>query len=113
MNIHSPVLLKRGTHCIRFFIDYSNASVAIIVSNSFTTNKKDFNMKTSKPATLLPEYDFSRGTRGKFARQFARGTNIIVLDPDLARHFPTARKVNQSLRSLLPASKRASRSALP
>ena len=60
---------------------------------------------------MLPEYDFARGTRGKFARTFARGTNLVLLDPDLAPHFPTALKVNQSLRSLLPAARRAARPA--
>lgn len=62
-------------------------------------------MKMSKSASPSPVYDFSKGVRGKFARQYARGSNVVVLDPDLARHFPTARKVNQSLRTLLAASK--------
>jgi hypothetical protein len=33
---------------------------------------------------MLPEYDFSRGIRGKYANRFARGTIMVVLDPDVA-----------------------------
>lgn len=49
---------------------------------------------------MKPEYDFSGGTRGKFARRYERGTNVVVLDPDVARAFPNAAAVNQSLRAL-------------
>jgi hypothetical protein len=46
------------------------------------------------------EYDFSRGERGKYARRYARGANVIVLEPDVARVFPNAAAVNDSLRVL-------------
>jgi hypothetical protein len=46
------------------------------------------------------EYDFSRGVRGKYARRYAEGTNVVVLDPDVAKLFPNAEAVNSSLRSL-------------
>ena len=49
---------------------------------------------------MQPEYDFSQGARGKFARRYARGTNVVVLGPDVARAFPNAAAVNQSLRAL-------------
>jgi hypothetical protein len=49
---------------------------------------------------MQPEYDFSRGSRGKYARRHAQGTNVIVLEPDVARAFPNARAVNTSLRAL-------------
>jgi hypothetical protein len=49
---------------------------------------------------LQPEYDFARGIRGKYARRHAQGTNVIVLEPDVARAFPNARAVNTSLRAL-------------
>jgi hypothetical protein len=48
------------------------------------------------------EYDFSKGVRGKYAKQYAEGTNVVVLDPDVVREFPTAESVNEALRSLLP-----------
>ena len=49
---------------------------------------------------MQSEYDFSRGVRGKYARRYAQGTNIVVLDADVARVFPTAQAVNDSLRAL-------------
>lgn len=56
---------------------------------------------------LLPEYDFSKGVRGKYASRFAAGSNVIVLDPELARHFPNAQAVNDALRQQLEARKKA------
>ena len=49
---------------------------------------------------MRAEYDFSGGTRGKYARRCAQGTNVIVLDPDVARAFPDSDSVNSSLRAL-------------
>jgi hypothetical protein len=49
---------------------------------------------------MLREYDFSQGIRGKYARRYARGTNVVVLEPDVAKVFPNAEAVNSSLRSL-------------
>jgi hypothetical protein len=46
------------------------------------------------------EYDFSKGVRGKYARRYARGSNVVVLEPDVAKIFPNAEAVNSSLRSL-------------
>ena len=46
------------------------------------------------------EYDFSRGVRGKYARRYAKGTNVVVLETDVARAFPNAEAVNNSLRAL-------------
>lgn len=56
--------------------------------------------KAAKEQEMKPEYDFRGGTRGKFGRRYARGTNVVVLDPDVARAFPNAAAVNQSLRAL-------------
>ena len=49
---------------------------------------------------MQTEYDFSRGVRGKYARCYAQGTNVVVLDPDVVRVFPNAEAVNSSLRAL-------------
>jgi uncharacterized DUF497 family protein len=49
---------------------------------------------------MQAEYDFSPGVRGKYARRYAQGTNVVVLDPDVAKLFPNAEAVNKSLRSL-------------
>jgi len=56
-----------------------------------------------RPATddILPEYDFSDGVRGKYAARYAQGTNVVVLDADVAAAFPTATDVNNALRGLV------------
>lgn len=51
---------------------------------------------------MRAEYDFSKGVRGKYAKQYAEGTNVVVLEPDIVREFPTAESVNEALRSLIP-----------
>ena len=50
--------------------------------------------------SLRDEYDFSRGVRGKHSARYASGTNVVVLDPDVASAFPTTREVNDALRAL-------------
>jgi hypothetical protein len=49
---------------------------------------------------LRPEYDFSQGVRGRHAARYAAGTNVVVLEPDVASAFPTANDVNEALRAL-------------
>ena len=56
-----------------------------------------------EPDEMRSEYDFSGGVRGKYAASFARGTNVVVLAPDVAVEFKTARAVNDALRSHLKA----------
>ena len=46
------------------------------------------------------EYNFAGGVRGKYARRYAQGTNVVVLEPYVARVFPNAKVVNGSLRAL-------------
>ena len=50
---------------------------------------------------MRDEYDFSRGERGKYARRYAEGTNVVVLDPDVAKVFPNSKSVNISLRKII------------
>ena len=45
-------------------------------------------------------YDFSGGVRGKCARRYADGTNVVVLDPDVATVFKDADSVNETLRAV-------------
>ena len=58
---------------------------------------------------VLEEYDFSKGIRGKYAKRYAEGTNVIVIDPDVVEYFPDHDSVNEALRSLLPIVKRQAR----
>ena len=50
--------------------------------------------------TMRPEYDFTKGVRGKHAARYAAGTNVVVLEPDVAAEFPTAEDVNDTLRAV-------------
>ena len=47
------------------------------------------------------EYDFSSGVRGKYAKKYAEGTNVVIIDPDVAKYFPDKQSVNDALRSLI------------
>lgn len=58
---------------------------------------------------MLDEYDFSGGVRGKYAARYAQGSNVVVLEPDVAKIFPDAASVNQALRSLAEIIRRQSR----
>jgi len=50
---------------------------------------------------MLEEYDFSNGVRGKYAKRYAEGTNVVLIDPDVAEFFPDHDTVNDALRSLI------------
>ncbi len=50
---------------------------------------------------MLEEYDFRGGVRGKYARRYAEGSNIVIVAPELAEVFPTSQAVNEALRKLL------------
>lgn len=58
---------------------------------------------------MLPEYDFSKGVRGKYAKRYAEGSNVVVLSPDMAKVFPTSESVNEALRTLVRVGKKKSR----
>lgn len=65
--------------------------------------------KTDQNEEMRSEYDFSEGARGKYAARCAEGSNVVVLDPDVAREFPDSESVNEALRELL-ARRKSSRS---
>lgn len=50
---------------------------------------------------MRPEYDFSGGVRGEHHSQYAAGTNVVFLDPDIAKVFTDSESVNRALRLLL------------
>ena len=58
---------------------------------------------------MLDEYDFSQGVVGKYAKQYAEGTNIVLLDPDVAKVFPDSEAVNQALRAIAQIIRQRSR----
>jgi len=53
-----------------------------------------------KHAEMRNHYDFSGGVRGKYARRYIEGMNVVVLDPDVARLFPNGQAVNETLRAI-------------
>lgn len=57
---------------------------------------------------MKDDYDFSKGIRGKYAKQIAEGTNVVVLDPEVAKMFPTSEAVNKALRKLIEDRKKSS-----
>jgi hypothetical protein len=57
--------------------------------------------KNSQKADLLDEYDFSKGVRGKYAKRYAEGTNVVVLAPDVAAVFKNSQAVNEALRAIM------------
>jgi hypothetical protein len=55
---------------------------------------------THKDDEMRNHYDFSGGVRGKYACRYAEGTNVVVLDPDVARLFRNRDAVNETLRAV-------------
>ncbi|OKH51533.1 hypothetical protein NIES2101_18015 [Calothrix sp. HK-06] len=58
---------------------------------------------------LLSEYDFSKmagGVKGKYVERYNAGTNLVLLEPDVAKAFPTAESVNEALRLLMQIAQR-------
>ena len=60
--------------------------------------------KVKESDELRPEYrreDFGQGVRGKYYESYKKGTNLVLLSPDVAKAFPTDEAVNEALRSLI------------
>ncbi len=57
---------------------------------------------------MRPEYDFSQlkgKVRGKYVERYRAGTNLVLLEPDVAQAFPDAAAVNEALRLLMKVAK--------
>ena len=68
--------------------------------------KKDINQEMNDE--LRPEYDLAQlqgGVKGKYAELYRQGTNLVLLEPDVAKAFPTAESVNEALRLLMKLAK--------
>ena len=76
--------------------------------------KRQAKRKVRSSEQMRPEYDFSKGVRGKHAARYVSGTNVVVLAPDVASHFRTADDVNETLRAVARLlERRRSRSKQP
>ena len=65
---------------------------------------RDNTTKQKQPDDLRPEYDFdySKAVRGKYYRRLLEeGSNVVILDQDIAKAFHDSASVNEALRSLL------------
>jgi hypothetical protein len=62
--------------------------------------------KAKNDSDMLDEYDFSQGERGKYAKRYAQGSNVVVLAPELAQVFPNSKAVNAALRALVNAARK-------
>ncbi len=63
--------------------------------------------KGSKPRSnsdMLDEYDFSKGVRGKYVKRLAGGSNIVMLQPEVAAAFHGSDSVNEALFVLIKIS---------
>lgn len=56
--------------------------------------------RAKRDPDMLEDYDFSSGVRGRYAKRYAEGTNVVVIDPDVTEYFPDHDAVNEALRGL-------------
>ncbi len=71
-------------------------------------------MKKTSRDDVRPEYDLSAmkaGVKGKYAAEYAKGTNLVLLEKDVADFFPDAKSVNDALRSLVRIAKAKAKKA--
>jgi hypothetical protein len=59
------------------------------------------NRRSNRDDELLPEYDFTGAVRGKYYERYRQGTNVVLLDPDVAAVFRDSAAVNDTLRRLV------------
>ena len=63
------------------------------------------NNNSEREDEMRDEYDFSGGVRGRFYQEYVKGTNVVLLDPDVAEVFRDSDAVNQALRTLMTVAK--------
>ena len=110
-----------GTHnpasCLWLLTQIEEATFGLLVherrhGKNASAMKKANDKKKSDD--LRPEYDLSKlkgGVRGKYAKRFQKGTNLVLLSPDVAKYFPDEQSVNDALRSLVNIAKTGLRHA--
>jgi len=63
--------------------------------------------RAQRDPDMLAEYDFGEGVRGKYAKRYAEGTNVVLLSPDVAEFFPDSASVNAALRALVDIARKS------
>jgi hypothetical protein len=59
---------------------------------------------------MRPEYDIRGGVRGKYYERFREGTNVVLLEPDVAAVFHDSASVNRALRVLIEVARTQTKS---
>ena len=54
---------------------------------------------------MRKEYNFEKGERGKYAERYREGTNLVLLDPEVSKYFPSSKSVNKALQGLISQGK--------
>ncbi len=75
---------------------------------------KKATIKRKRRDELRHKHNLSKlndGVRGKYTARYRAGTNLVLLSPDMAEHFPDGQSVNKALRTLIPATKGSVRRA--
>jgi hypothetical protein len=54
---------------------------------------------------MRDEYSFEKGERGKYAERYKEGSNLVLLEPDVAKYFPNSKSVNRALQGLISQGK--------
>jgi hypothetical protein len=57
--------------------------------------------KPTKKDEMRAEYDIRGGVRGKYYERYRQGTNVVLLEPDVAAVFHDSQSVNRALRMLI------------
>lgn len=83
-----------------------NAAIisASLVPDGQTRGNGNFMKKKSRRSeerSMKSNYDFSQAIRGKYARRYTQGANVVIMEPDVAKVFPTSKAVNTSLRKII------------
>jgi hypothetical protein len=66
--------------------------------------------KVKEPDELRPQYrrgDLGKGVRGKYYESYQKGSNLVLLNPDVAKVFPTEAAVNEALMSLINVARKS------
>ncbi|OGP82207.1 MAG: hypothetical protein A2V87_01500 [Deltaproteobacteria bacterium RBG_16_58_17] len=66
--------------------------------------------KVKEPDELRPQYrreDLGKGIRGKYFESYQQGSNLVLLNPDVAKVFPTEAAVNKALKSLIDVAQKS------
>ena len=94
----------RVVYCLFVILIAETSSVFSALVSQFERKRKFMKKAKPKDDDMRAEYrreDLGPLVRGKYAVQYAKATNVVVIDPTLTKVFPNSEAVNDALRSLL------------